>query len=137
MNKILLILIIAFGFFACTSTKDLSKENFFDKKWALIKINGLSEKENATFEKAGLKFSSADSVYSGSNGCNMLSGKFHLNGNQIKFEEGLSTKRFCVGIDEEKFFNILRKTNNLKLKGHNLIFLKDKDVLAIFADRKD
>lgn len=137
MNKIILILIIAFGFIACTSTKDLSKENFFDKKWALVKIKGLSEEENAAFDKAGLKFSSTDSVYSGSNGCNLLNGKFHLKGNQIKFDEGLSTKRFCKGIDEEKFFNILRKTNNLKLKGHNLIFLKDKEIIAIFADRKD
>jgi len=137
MNKLVLIFIITLGFSACTSTKDLSKENFFDKKWALISITGFTKEENANFEKAGLKFASADSVYSGSNGCNMLSGKFHLKGNEIKFEEGLSTKRFCKGIDEEKFFNILRKTNNLKLKGHNLIFLKDKEVLAIFADRKD
>lgn len=137
MNKIVLFLIIVIGFSACTSTKDLSKQNFFDKKWALISIKGLSEEENATFNMAGLKFASADSVYSGSNGCNMLSGKFHLKGNEIKFEEGLSTKRFCKGIDEEKFFNILRKTNNLKLKGHKLIFLKDKEILAIFADRKN
>lgn len=137
MNKIILILIIALGFSACTSTKDLSKENFFDKKWALISIKGLTADENATFNKAGLKFSSADSVYSGSNGCNMLSGKFHLKGNKIKFEEGLSTKRFCVGIDEEKFFSVLRKTNTLKLKGHNLIFMKDKETLAVFADIKD
>lgn len=137
MNKILIFLIITLSFSACTSTKDLSKQNFFDKKWDLISIKGLTEKENATFDKAGLKFASADSVYSGSNGCNMISGKFRLKGNRIKFEEALSTKRYCVGIDEDKFMKVIRKTNTLKVKGHNLVFMKDKEILAVFADRKE
>ncbi|PLX14047.1 MAG: hypothetical protein C0598_02325 [Marinilabiliales bacterium] len=137
MNKILFILALTIGFTACTSTKELTKENFFDKKWALISINGLSDTENSAFDKAGLKFASADSVYSGSNGCNMITGKFHMKGNTIKFDEGLSTKRFCKGIDEEKFMEVLRKTNNIKVNNHNLYFLKDKKILATFADRKE
>jgi heat shock protein HslJ len=137
MNKFLIFLIIAISFSACTSTKDLSKQNFFDKKWDLVSIKGLTEKENATFDKAGLKFASADSVYSGSNGCNMISGKYHLKGNKIKFDEALSTKRYCVGIDEETFMKVIRKTNTLKVKGHRLMLLKDKEILAVFADRKE
>ena len=40
-------------------------------------------------------------VLHGYTGCNMLSGHWHEDGNQIRFSELVVTKRFCVGVGSE------------------------------------
>ncbi|NOY49495.1 MAG: META domain-containing protein [Chlorobi bacterium] len=136
MNKIGFIFIFLLGFTACKTTKNLSGDNFYNKLWTLEKINALNDEENALFSNAGLKFSEADSVYSGSNGCNMISGKFILTGHKISFSEGLSTKRFCKGIDEQKFHEVLRNTETIKINKGKLYLVNRETVLAVFKPKQ-
>ncbi len=136
MNKIGIIFIFILGSSACSTTKNLSVDNFYNKLWTLEKINALSDAENTLFSKAGLKFSEADSVYSGSNGCNMISGKYILKGHKISFSEGLSTKRFCKGIDEQKFQEVLRNTETIKIKKGKLFLMNGETVLAVFKSKQ-
>jgi heat shock protein HslJ len=132
MNKIGFIFIFLLGFSACKTSKTISDINFYNKVWSLEEIPALNEEENALFNSAVLKFSKTDSVYSGSNGCNMISGKFILKGNKIRFSEGLSTKRFCKGIDEQIFHEVLREAKTIKLNKNKLFLMNGRVILAVF-----
>ena len=97
MNKIFLIFLILIVFSSCSVNKMITYQELNDSSWALNSIYGISEEENATFSSAFMKFSSSDSVYSGSNGCNFFSGKMIISNNAVFFGERMETKRFCKG----------------------------------------
>lgn len=132
MNKLYLIIIISLIISSCGINKPLAERNLYDTKWTLKTISGLSEIENSAFSSAGLYFTKNDSTYSGSNGCNMIRGKFNITDNVIAFSEGISTKRACSGIDEQKFHSVLRSSNNIRIKNGVLILYRDKTKLAEF-----
>ncbi len=111
---------------SCSINKSINIEQITNANWQLKSIEGLSDEENATFANANLSFSASDSSYSGSNGCNMISGKFYVSQNGVIFSDGLSTKRYCQGINEQKFNEVLNSTNRMQIK-NNVLFLFDED----------
>ena len=132
MHKLFLILFTVLILNSCGINKSLTDQNLYETKWSLKTISDLSEPENLTFSAAGLYFSKSDSTYSGSNGCNMIRGKFVISDNDVIFSEGISTKRACQGINEQKFHSILLKANRIKIKNGVLSLYDGKTKLADF-----
>ena len=85
-----------------------------------------------SFANASLSFSVTDSSYSGNNGCNMISGNFSISKDKVNFGEGLSTRMFCQGIDEQKFHNVLNLTNRMQIKNDVLFLFENENKLAEF-----
>lgn len=137
MNKTFLIVLMIIIFSSCNVNKMITYQELNNSSWALNSIYGISEEENASFSKAFIKFSSSDSVYSGSNGCNFFSGKMIISDNAVLFGERMETKRFCKGINESVFQEILNSANNIKIKNNVLFLYKGQEKLAEFIPKKE
>lgn len=137
MNKTFLIVLILIVFSSCSVNKKISYQELNNSSWALSSIYGISEEENATFSSAFLKFSSSDSVYSGSNGCNFFNGKMLISNNAVLFGERIETKRSCKGINESVFQGVLNSANNIKIINNILFLYSGNEKLAEFIPKKD
>ncbi len=126
MNKLVLLFTMVFVMASCSINKSINIVQLTNTHWQLKSIEGLSNEENAMFTNANLSFSPSDSTYSGNNGCNMISGKFYVSQKGVIFGDGLSTKRYCQGINEQKFNEALNSTNRMQIKS-NILFLFDED----------
>jgi heat shock protein HslJ len=62
----------------------------------------------------------------------MISGKFSISQDKVIFGEGLSTRKFCQGIDEQKFHNVLNLTNRMQIKNDALFLFENDKKLAEF-----
>lgn len=136
MSKYYLIILTALIITSCGINKSITHEDLYETKWSLKTISGLSEFENSTFSSAGLVFSRSNSSYSGSNGCNMIQGKFTITDDVALFSEGISSKRACKGIDEQKFHILLQKTNRIKIVKGVLSLYEGNKKLAEFEHRE-
>ncbi len=135
MNKSILLIVIVLMVASCGIKKSINIEQISNTNWQLKSIEGLSEEENSTFASATLSFSISDSSYSGNNGCNMISGKLFFTHDKVSFGEGLSTRKFCQGIDEHKFNETLRSTNRMKLSNNVLFLFENDKKLAEFVGK--
>ena len=126
MSKLVLLFTMVLLMVSCSINKSINIQQITNANWQLKSIEGFSDEENAVFVSAYLSFSASDSTYSGSNGCNMISGKFTASKNGVIFGDGLSTKRYCQGINEQKFYEVLNSTNRIQIK-KNVLFLFDED----------
>lgn len=136
MSKFYLIILTALIITSCGINKSITHEDLYETKWSLKTISGLSEFENSTFRSAGLVFSRSNYSYSGSNGCNMIQGKFTITDDVALFSEGISSKRACKGIDEQKFHILLQKTNRIKIVKGVLSLYEGNKKLAEFDHRE-
>mgnify|MGYP002639427965 CR=1 FL=1 len=132
MNKLLIILFITLLGSSCVLQKPTNYDNIYNTKWSIITINGISIDEMQNYKQAELNFSKTDSSYYGNNGCNRIKGKFIVEENEVSFSQGISTKRYCEAVDEQKFYSILSSTNSIKLKKKILLLYKGDLVLAEF-----
>ena len=133
MNKIIIMLTLVFIGVSCSVSKSITTEQLVSSSWKLKSIEGLNDEENLSFANATLSFSMSDSSYSGNNGCNMISGNFSVSQDIVTFGEGLSTRKFCQGVNEQTFNNILISTNRMQIKKDILILFKNDIKLAEFT----
>lgn len=136
MNKIILLFAIVLLGISCNINKSLTIEQLTNETWKLKSIEGLTDEGNSTFENATLSFSKSDSSYSGNNGCNMISGKFTISQGKFTFGDGLSTKRYCMGINEQKFNEVLKATNRMQTKKGVLFLFDNNKKLAEFIKKQ-
>ncbi len=72
-------------------------------------------------KKPALNFDILKNNVGGNSGCNSMTGTFASEGNTIKFNNDfISTKMFCEGYDETKFFNLLFSVDNYAIKNNEL-----------------
>ncbi len=99
--------------------------------WTLVEVNG--QPVAATARPARIIFDAAARRYSGSGGCNAISGGYALEpGNRIHFIAGISTRMACqTGMDVEGgFLNALSQADSYTLNGGSLT-LERSDVGAL------
>lgn len=69
----------------------------------------------------------------GFGGCNYYGGNYSKVESGITFSEVYSTKRACPDLDDEnRFFELLNKTDRFEIKGNNLYFYQDNLLLLHF-----
>jgi heat shock protein HslJ len=78
-----------------------------------------------------LIINSAEKKFSGSTGCNRMSGTFTFDDRKIKFnEEIITTKMACEGYNENAFINTLLKVNAYNIQD-SLLELSQNDIVLL------
>ena len=104
-------------------------------KWMLIELDGKAVAPSTT-KPAYLMFDPEGKSYSGSSGCNQLTGKFQLDGNSLQLLGGAMTMMACpepLMKQEQEFNQALTATGSYVLTGNFLELLGGKKVLARFS----
>lgn len=119
-------------FFNCSSSKDEADVRLHDI-WALQSI------ENDTIiidEKIKslpvLEIYVAEKRVHGNTGCNTLNGEVNIDGDNITFQNIVTTEMACPGNLEQKFLNNLIKVNKYKIEKMRLYLFEDEKELLVF-----
>ena len=102
-------------------------------RWKLIAINEqpvLSETYTEGIPYLDIKEN--DAVVSGFTGCNLIQGQYKINGNQINFLQIISTKRYCEGIPEQQFLEVVEKVEAFSIDGKTLYLLSNETRILSF-----
>jgi heat shock protein HslJ len=80
----------------------------------------------------------SDSSFSGSTGCNRISGKFILKGAGIKFDNIVSTKMACSNMDQEAaFLRLLQQTISKYSVSEDTLYLRDGVGNIVFEAKRN
>lgn len=74
----------------------------------------------------------AEERFSGNTGCNNMNGTVKVEGENISFSNIITTKMFCVDVDETSFLSALKKVNNYKIEKMILYLLEDNREFLVF-----
>lgn len=100
-------------------------------KWAVIEIEGAQI--NPKGEIPYLQLDRENKAFSGSSGCNRVSGKYELDGENLKFGRALMTRRACVDQNSQKIemgmTQALEKINRFEIKNGVLSLYEGDKVL--------
>ena len=95
-------------------------QSLFGKKWMLTEVNGAA----VSSAKAYIEFDNSTKRFSGDGGCNRFSGRFEMNGANIRFSQTISTKRACLDNQiqqiENDFLSALERVTNFQIQGNYL-----------------
>ncbi|WP_207491925.1 META domain-containing protein [Aridibaculum aurantiacum] len=77
-------------------------------------------------------------VFTGSTGCNSMSGSFNFSGNDIKFNRNITTSKMaCNEYNESNFLSMLRKADNYVLNNEGMLELRQgNNVLMVFSKQQ-
>jgi heat shock protein HslJ len=90
-------------------------------KWFLVPA---LPSDTATGHLPEVEFSLVNSHFSGSTGCNRMSGSFLATDSSLHFSDNIITTRmFCAGYNEPAFLKNLLRVNRYKFDQGQLIFL--------------
>ena len=83
-----------------------------------------------------LVINTSSRVFSGTTGCNSMSGSFNFSGNDLQFNKNISTSRMnCNDYDEAGFLAALKKVDSYNLNGNLLELKQGSTVLLTFAKK--
>ena len=103
-------------------------------KWMLIELDGKPVAPSAK-NPASLLLDADQKRYSGSSGCNRITGTFQLNGNDLQLLGGAMTMMACPEAlmkQEKDFSAALTATGSYQISGNVLELLERKKVVAKF-----
>ena len=103
--------------------------------WIVDSMHRQARMETDFLSNVSLTF--ADSTFTGSGGCNRISGKYTLKGTSIKFSDVISTKMACDRLDQEvAFLQLLQSTVSAYTVTQNVLWLRDGASNIVFHARK-
>ena len=116
----------------CSSNKK-SADTLLHDIWVLESIDGqtYSRVESQSLHPT-IEIYLADERFSGNTGCNNMNGKLTVDGNRISFSDIVTTKMFCVDVDETSFLSDLGKANNYKIEKMRLYLFEDEKEILVF-----
>jgi heat shock protein HslJ len=116
------------------SGQDCEESNFIlVGKWKLISIKEQPiSSETFTQGTPYIEIKNKDQIMSGFTGCNVIQGQIEIFGNKLKFEQIISTKRYCEGISELVFLENLEQVDTYILEGNILFMLSNETRLLKF-----
>ena len=104
-------------------------------KWMLIELNGKPVASMNPKNPAYLMLATDQKRYSGSSGCNSITGTFQLNGDSLELLGGAMTLIACpdpIMKQEKEFSQALTDTGSFRIEGNTLELLARKKVVAKF-----
>ncbi len=104
-------------------------------RWMLIELNGKPVASMNPQNPAYLVLDPDQKRYSGSSGCNKITGTFQLNGNSLELLGGAMTMMACpdpIMKQEQEFNQALTDTGSYQIEGNTLELLARKKVVAKF-----
>ncbi|BAV09751.1 hypothetical protein FLA_5804 [Filimonas lacunae] len=78
-----------------------------------------------------ITFHASDGRFTGSTGCNRMSGTFIRKDDTLQFDSRIvSTRMACIGYNEKPFIDNLLRTNHFVIKGGILMLMYNETVLS-------
>ncbi|MCK0145349.1 META domain-containing protein [Arenibacter sp. F26102] len=114
-NYILISTILVMVIGSCTSTKNASKNDFYNSLWELEYISGTRIAFNGLYpnRKPVISFNKTTGKITGNNSCNGYTADFTIKGDSIDIgEPGPTTMMFC-GDGEQQFLIMMKKINTI------------------------
>jgi len=101
--------------------------------WVVESINGTaySRAEDQSLHPT-LEIYLSEERFSGNTGCNNLNGSVKVEGEKISFSDIVTTKMFCVDVDETSFLTALRKATKYKIEKMRLYLFDDYKEVFVF-----
>ena len=120
ISSVLAIAATAIAMVSCCGQPDLNG------KWNILKVNG-EEVAVIGDEKPFIEFNTDESKVHGFTGCNIVNGNFSVQpGNKIKFDNVITTMKFCDGIsDERSVLNGLNEADNFTVYRQDDLYYLD------------
>lgn len=140
MKHLITLVIIYIIFTACHSKK--MSQSVVDNAplnktyWKLTKVEGYTEDVAALQKEAYVRFNADSARFSGTAGCNRLTGTFISTGNSIKIGPIAATKMMCPQqfmALEDAFTKALTKVDGYTIAGKKLQLKGGENVLAEFV----
>jgi heat shock protein HslJ len=118
-----------------------SQKNYMEKlvgSWTVDTMHRQAKMEAETLSNVFLSFKE-DNTFTGSGGCNRISGSFILKGTSIKFSNIISTKMACDRLEQEgAFLKLLQETVSAYTVDNNVLWLRDGASNIVFhASRRN
>lgn len=108
-----------------------------DTYWKLVEVAGQAVGPPAAGQReARLTLASQGQRAFGHSGCNAFSGRFEVDGDQLRFEPSAGTLRACVGpamVVERELFQAMARTRSHGIEGEQLTLRDGSEVLARFV----
>ena len=143
MKRLILMSFVSLMLLSCGSQKTVdgtNRYNLEDVNWVMVDDSGIiNVGEGEQSKPLFLKFpSSKINTYSAFLGCNNINGKVSAgNQGQIKFFEGVVTRKMCPDMSyENTFIEMIKTSNKYKIVDGKLHFYKDDLLLMSFKQNK-
>jgi heat shock protein HslJ len=127
--KSFMLFTLLIGLISCTAAQQTSmpteepipKGDSITGKWYLIPV---LPSDSSTGHLPEIEFNIKESHFSGSTGCNRMSGSFLITDTSLHFSDKMVTTRmYCAGYNEPAFLQNLLRVNRYKIESGQLIFL--------------
>lgn len=102
-------------------------------KWVLVSLSG--QPKPKTMQEAFIHFDEEKSAAYGSSGCNRMTGKYSLEGAQLRIGPMAGTRMACDEVSmklEQAFHKALADADGYSISGSRLELKQGENVLAIF-----
>ena len=107
--------------------------------WTLTELDGHAPVSTTGNHPAQLVLDGSQNRYSGSSGCNRLTGTIELEGDSLNFGAGASTMMACPELlmkQEKAFTNMLQSATGYRISGKTLELLAGNKIVAKFKAAK-
>nr|WP_321451933.1 META domain-containing protein [uncultured Carboxylicivirga sp.] len=132
--------LLALSLLTFTSCKTMQKNTanssdlFIESnQWELSSFKGMTMQE-AGFSQdiPHITINQEKSRIGGYTGCNSFGGDITIKDNTIEFGLFMATKRYCDGVPEAGFFELMNKKVTYSIDGNKLTFIKDGEDIMEF-----
>jgi len=130
----------ALSIFIMTSCKTMQKNTQSTSElftggnqWEMTSFQGQTVEEAGFNQKTPLiTIDKGESKIGGNSGCNSFGGNITIKEDIIDFGPLMSTKRYCDGVPEVEFFQILTGEVSYSINGKTLTLIKDDKPVMVF-----
>ncbi len=131
MKQIIVSLFLFTGIFSCSPKLSPDKDWGNNKKWVLFELNNTPVQLSGTNKDAHLVFLPAEKTFSGTGGCNRISGIYEINKNdRIVFNNIAGTMMSCPDLAfEQKVLETIRNIDHYAIKNNELHLMKGNVVM--------
>jgi heat shock protein HslJ len=114
------------------TSRQKSYLNLLAGTWTINTMKRQARMNAETLSRVTLNIK-ADSTFTGTAGCNSISGRFSIKGTSIKFKDIVATKMACEQLEQETWFlKLLQNTVSNYAVGKQALVLKDGSANAVF-----
>lgn len=131
---LLILLIVSFNFFNCSSNEVNSQNVSFDGKWELIEM-----KETPGFPpETYLYINGVNKTFQTSGGCNTFNGTYEIDGTIIIFNPPAGTRKYCSELTsfEAEYVSLLTGTTEIQIQRNVMQLLLNGSVILAFRKAK-
>ena len=118
------------------TAEDAVTDNRLNDIWVLESIKDLQANEkNYMKGLPTIEINIKEMRFSGSGGCNSISGKLESKGDNIKFGPVISTRMMCPGNYESEFLTALNNAESFKIENNRLYLMQSGKTLMVFETK--